>query len=199
MELSPLAKEKLARIGELTQEEKARLKYSEQLDSLLADYFTGKLSPDDLWRELKKHKEEGRGFVIREAQLRLIDTISLSGSEPDFEKRRSAILAAETLKDEGNYAALELGLNSIESLRQQYRHERESAYGAIKANVEEQVKLAAQQLAGQDGARGASIDVQSSVEATTKSSPEWKSFIIRHESTYSQKLKDYITRLREML
>ena len=57
MELSPLAREKLAKIGDLTTEEKVSLKYSEQLTSLLAEYFTNELSPDDLWKELKKHKD----------------------------------------------------------------------------------------------------------------------------------------------
>jgi len=71
MELSPLAREKLAKIGELTEEEKAGLQYSKQLADLLAEYFTNELSPDDLWKELKRHKNEGRGFILKDAQLRI--------------------------------------------------------------------------------------------------------------------------------
>ena len=62
MELSPLAREKLARIGELTDEEKARLKHSEQVTSLLAEYFTNEMSPDDLWKELKKYRTKGESL-----------------------------------------------------------------------------------------------------------------------------------------
>jgi hypothetical protein len=199
MELSPLAREKLAKIGDLTQEEKARLQYSEQLNSLLSDYFRRYLSPEDLCRELKKQKEEAREFMIREAQFRLLDTISLSSSEIDFERQRGGILAVEALKAEGNYTNVELNLNSIESLLRQYREEIEKAYSTIKAHVERQVKQAAQQLAAQAGRRGATVDIRGSVEAATMSSPEWKNFISRHENTYSQKLRDHLVKLREML
>ena len=66
MELSPLAREKLAQIGELTEEEKAKLKYLEQLDSLMARYFTNDLGSDDLWKQLKEYKEGSRQRVHAE-------------------------------------------------------------------------------------------------------------------------------------
>ena len=123
----------------------------------------------------------------------------LSSSDADIDKLRRGLLAVETLKDDGDYASLEHELKSIEDLRQQYMEERDKAYDKIKADVERQVKLAAQQLAGQAVAKGAAIDVQSSVEATAKASPEWKSFVARHENTYSRKFKEHIARLREKL
>jgi hypothetical protein len=199
MELSPLAKEKLARIGELTDEEKARLKYSEQLTSLLAEYFTNELSPDDLWKELKKLRDEGRGFLLKDAQLKILDAIKLSSSDVDINKLHRGLLAVETLKDNGDYGGLEHQLKSIEDLRWQYKEERDKAYDKIKADVERQVRLAAQQLAGQAVAKGAAIDVQSSVEATTKASPEWKSFISKHGSTYNQRFKELIAKVRGKL
>jgi hypothetical protein len=199
MELSPLAKEKLAQIGELTQGEKAKLKHSQHLASVLSDYFTAKLSPEGLWQELRTQKEEGREFLLREAQLRLVDAINLSGTERDFDRQCRGILAVETLKNESNYTALEQSLDSIQNLRRQYRKEKEKAYRAIKGKIEKQVKLAAQQLAAQAQAQGALIDIQSSVEATAKASPEWKSFISKHENNFSQKLKDQLARLREMV
>jgi len=199
MELSPLAKEKLAKIGELTDQEKARLKYSEQLTSLLAEYFTNELSPDDLWKELKKLKDEGRGFLLKDAQLKILDAIRLSSSDVDISKLHRGLLAAETLKDNGDYGGLEYELKSIENLRRQYKEERDKAYNKIKADVERQVRLAAQQLAGQTASKGAAIDVQSSVEATTKTSPEWKSFISKHESTYNQKFRELIAKVRGKL
>ena len=199
MELSPLAREKLASIGELTDEEKASLKYSEQLTSLLAEYFTNELSPDDLWKELRKHKDEGRGFILKDAQLRILDAMKLSSSDADIEKLRRGLLAVETIKEDGDYASLEHELKSIEDLRRQYREERDKTYNKIKGDVERQVRLAAQQLAGQAASKGAAIDVQSSVEATAKASPEWKSFVARHENTYGQKFKEHIARVREKL
>jgi len=199
VELSPLAKEKLAKIGELTAEEKVGLKYSEQLTSLLAEYFTNELSSDDLWRELKRHKNEGRGFILKDAQLRILDAMRLSSNDVDIDRLRRGLLAAETLKDNGDYASLEHELKSVENLRRQYREERDKTYDKIKADVERQVRMAAQQLAGRAAAKGAAIDVRSSVEATAKASPEWKSFVASHENTYGQKFKEHIARMREKL
>jgi len=199
MELSPLAREKLIKIGELAQEEKARLKHLQYLTSVLSDYFTAKLGPQDLWKELRTQKEEGGEFLLREAQLKLIDAINLSGSERDFNRQRRGILAIETLKSESNYTTLEQSLDSIQNLRRQYRSEKQKAYSDIKEKIEKQVKLADQQLAVQAKTKGAAIDVQTSVEATAKASPEWKSFILQHENNFSQKLKDQLNRLRQII
>lgn len=199
MELSPLAREKLAKIGELTEEEKTGLKYSRQLADLLAKYFTNELNPDGLWKELQEHKNAGRGFMLKNTQLRLLEAMRLSNSDKDIEKLRRGLLAAESLKDNGDYAGLEHELKSIDDLRGQYKKERNKAYDKIKADIEKQVRLAAQQLAGRAAAKGAAIDVDSSVEATVKSSPEWKDFVTRHENTYNQKFKEFLTKLREAL
>jgi hypothetical protein len=198
MELSPLAREKLARIGELTEEEKARLKYAGQLNSLLAEYYTNKLSPEDLWKELKKYKEEGQISMLPEAQLKLLETLNLSLSDADFENRRKAILAIQTLKDNADYLRLEQALKSIESIRQQYREEMRKTYDALKVQVEQQVKQAARRLAGQTAARG-TVDIEGSVEASIKATPEWKSFITRHENTCNQKFKDQLEKIRKKL
>jgi len=196
VELSPLAREKLAKIGELTQEEKAEIKSSKQLVELLARYFTNKLNPDGLWKELQEHKIAGRGFMLKGAQLKLLEAMSLSSNNADFDKLCRGILAVETLKEGGDYAGLEHELKSIENLRRQYGEEKNKAYNRIKADVEKQVRMAARQLAGQASAKGAAIDMQGSVEASAKASPEWKSFITRHESTYTQKFKQCIASVR---
>lgn len=199
VELSPVAKEKLARIGEPTAEEKARLKHCEELASLLAKYFTNELSLDGLWKELRRHKDEGRESLLKDAQIRILEAMKLSSNDMDMDKLRQGLLAAETLKEGGDYAGVENELKSIDELRRRYKEERVKEYGRIKDNVERQVKLAAQRLAGQTSARGAAIDVQSSVEATTKSSAEWKNFISKHESTYNRKFEEHLNRLRQRL
>jgi len=197
MELSPLAREKLAKIGELTEEEKTKLKYAGQLNALLADYFTNKLNTDDLWKELKKHKEEGQAGILTEAQLKLLDTLNLTVSNADFDNRRKAMLAVETLKDGNDYLRLEQDLKSLENLRRQYREEMEKTYKILKTRVEQQVKQATQQLSRQAAAQGAAIDIEGSVEASTKATPEWKSFMSKHENTYNQKFRDCIDKIRK--
>jgi len=55
MELSPLAKQRLAEIGELSDEEREKLRQSRELSSLLSFYFTGKLSVASPWTKLKEY------------------------------------------------------------------------------------------------------------------------------------------------
>ena len=131
-ELSQLAREKLARIGDLSPQEKEKTKQSGKLDSLLSKYFKGDASSEGLWKELNSLKEQGGESVVKEAQNKLIDTLRLQMSQADFDQRRSAILAIETMKGGGEYSTLELAINSIETLRQEYAQTREQTYEQLK-------------------------------------------------------------------
>lgn len=199
MELSPLAREKLAKIGDLSPEERERLKLSEELTSLLADYFTDKISPDGLWMNMKKFKENGHDSMIGETQLRLVNAISLGGSNTDFERCRNGILCCETLKEPNRYAELEHSLNLLASLRQQYQQDKEETFNSMKAEIQRQVELAARQIARQAGNRGIAIDVQGSVEASVRNSPKWKEFLLKHERIFGQRFDECLARIKSLL
>lgn len=195
MELSPLARERLARIGALSPEEKERMRRSSELDSLLSQYFKGDVSSEDLWIELKSLKEQCSESIVKEAQIKLIDTLRLQMSQEDFEQRRSAVLAIETMKHEGKYSNIELVLNSIEALRQKYTQTKEQAYEQLKASIEPQFKAVTEQAIKQ----GLKIDIESSLEANIKNSPQWKEFISQHEKACGEMYSSYITKLRELI
>ena len=199
MELPPRARERLARIGELSPDEKDRLKHSEELTHLLSDYFTGKLSPEDLWMTLKGYKDQGKEFMMRETQLSLINALALESSDLDFQRCRNGILAVETLMGQGQYLDLERNLNSIQSLRQQYREERKRAFDAMKTNIEKQVEMAARQIAQQTGNKRLAVDIQGSAEASVRNSQQWKEFVFRHERRYSLEFKNRLDKLSTML
>ena len=195
MELSPLARERLAKIGDLSPEEKGKIKQSGEMDSLLSEYFKGALSPEGLWKKLKVLKEQSGESIVGGAQGKLIDTLRSQMSQADFEQRRSAILAIETIKAEGKYSLLEAILNSIVALRQKYTQTREQAYKQLKAGMEKQLQAAAQEALKQ----GMQIDMESSVEANIKNSPQWKGFITEHEKTFEEMFNGYIAQLRELI
>ncbi len=195
MELSPLARERLARIGALSPEEKERMRRSSELDSLLSQYFKGDVSSEDLWIELKSLKEQCSESIVKEAQIKLVDTLRLQMGQEDFEQRRSAILAIETIKGEGKYSNIELVLNSIEALRQKYTQTKEQAYEQLKASIEPQFKAITEQAIKQ----GLKIDIESSLEANIKNSPQWKDFISKHEKAYGEMFNDYVAKLRELI
>ncbi len=199
MELSPLAREKLARIGDLSPAEKERLKMSEKLTQLLADYFTKKIDVNSLWLELKKYKEQGHESIVRETQIRLLNAITLTASQADFEHCRSAILGCETLKEHSRYSDLEHGLKMLESLRLQYQEEKEKAFNNIKQNIQRQVELAARQVLKQSSNRNISIDVEGSVEATARANPQWRSFLLEHDKIYGQRFDELAARIKRLL
>jgi len=198
MELSPLAKQRLAKIGEPSKEEREKLRRSEELSSLLSSYFTGKLSADAFWTRLKEYKDEGKESLIKEVQLKLAEAISLGADEQSLKACREGILAAETLKDSNKYSILEVNLSSIESLCKQYKQGREQAFNAIKSNIERQLEAAAQQIAQKTG-KGVAVDVKGSAEVSVTSSPQWKEFISRHDQEYHSRFQSYLAQLHANL
>ena len=195
MELSPLAREKLARIGSLSPQEKEKTKQSTKLDSLLSQYFRGTVTSEGLWKELNSLKEHSSESIVKEAQNKLIDTLRLQMNQTDFDQRRSAILAIETMKGEGKYSTLELAINSIGTLRQEYAQARDQTYEQLKTALENQFQTVAQQVIKQ----GLKVDVESSIEANVKNSPQWKAFTAEHEKSYGEMFNNNIAKLRELI
>jgi len=191
--LPPIMREKLARIGEVTQEEKERMKDLDQLTSLLSEFYKGELDSEGLWKELKGYKDKGKGYLLREAQMKLIDSLSLGSAAVELQKRKGGILAIENLKQDQNTAMLELGLDSIGGLQKSYKDEIEQAYDNLKAQVERNPQLRMQQVRqGQT-----TIVVQLTVDEAIKSSQEWNNFVANHEKRHSQEFAKIIEELRK--
>src|SRR3972149_8388219 len=93
-DLSPIARERLAKIGEFTQEEKDKMINSEKVNSILSEFYQGQIDPESLWKRLK---EEGKPSLLRETQVRLVDSLSFGSTPAELQKKRDGILALETL------------------------------------------------------------------------------------------------------
>jgi hypothetical protein len=199
MELSPLAREKLAKLGELTDTEKEKLKFASKLTSILSDYFTDRIDTRRLQDELEKFQEESKEFMTREIQTRLLHAITLGSNIVDFERCRNGVLCCETLKSPNRYNELELNLSAIEELRTQYSQEKDSALHSMKEQVQGQVRKVAQQAARQAGNKGLAIDMEGSIEASVKSSPQWRNFILAHEKKYGEQFDKYLKTIEAML
>jgi len=193
--LPPIMREKLARIGEVTPEEKESMKEIEQLTSVLSEFYKGKLNPEGLWKKLKEYKDKGKGYLLKEAQVKLLDSLSLAGDAAELQKRRRGILAIETIKEDQNTAILEQSLNSIEGLQKRYIEEMEEAYSSLKAQVERNPQLRMQQV--QQGQT--SMVMQLTVEEAIKNSAEWKNFAANHEKGYNQEFAKVVDKLKNEL
>jgi len=191
-DLPPLARERLAKIGELTSKEKEKMVDSGKVDSLLSEFYQGQIDSESLWKRLK---EEGKPTLLREAQMKLIDSLSFGSTPVELQRKRDGILAIETLKEEQNTSIVELSLNLVEDLQKRYRAEIEQAYNGIRAEVEGNPQLRVKQV--QQGQ--STMLVQLSVDEAIKQLPQWRDFLSDHEKRYSQEFAKVMEKLKREL
>lgn len=141
------AMEKAAEIGELTPEEKERIKDQEKLKSLLAEFYKCQLDRDGLWQKLKGSKPA----FLKEAQQNLIDSLRVGSTPEEFQQRKDGILAIETLKEIQNTSAIEHILNIVEMLQKEYRQGKEEAITELKAEIERNPQLRIHPIKTPDG------------------------------------------------
>jgi hypothetical protein len=191
-DLPPIARERLAKIGELTQEERERIRESEKVNSLLLEFHQGRIDPESLWKRLK---EEGKPSLLREAQARLIDSLTMGSAATELQRKKDGILAIETLKEQQNTSVIELNLKLMEDLRERHRAQIEQAYKGIRAEVEKNPRLRLKQV--QQGQE--TMVVQLSVDEAIEQLPQWREFLSKQEQRYSQEFTGLKARLRSEL
>jgi hypothetical protein len=191
-DLPPLARERLAKIGELTAEEREKMADAEKVNSLLSEFYVGQIDSDNLWRKLK---DEGKPSLLREAQVRLIDSLSFGNTPVELQRKRDGILAIETLKEKQNTSIVELNLNLMEDLQKRHKAEIEQAYNSIKAEVGKNPQLRVKQV--QQGQN--TMMVQLSVDEAIKQLPQWRDFVSEQEKRYSQEFAKLIEKLKREL
>lgn len=190
--LSPIAKERLARIAELTGEEKEQMADSEKVENLLSEFYQDRIDQDGLWRRLK---EEGKPSLLKEAQTRLIDSTSFGTTPAELQNRRKVILGIETLKDEQSIPALEANLDLMDGLQRKYKSEIEQAYNTIRVEVERNPQLRVKQV--QQGQR--TVLVQLTLDEAIRQLPQWQDFLAQHERKYGNEFASTVDRLKREL
>jgi thioredoxin 1 len=98
--LPPLIREKLARIGQPTPEEKARMKELDNLDSVLAQFFKGDLDSERLFERLKEYERQGKQFLLAEARARLKNSFKSRKLRIEFEELGDGQLSVHLLGEE---------------------------------------------------------------------------------------------------
>ena len=191
-DLPPIAREKLANIGELTREEKEKMIDSEKVNSLLSEFYQGRIDPESLWKRLK---EEGKPSLLKEAQIKLVDSLNFGSTPAELQRKRAGILAIETLKEQQNTSVVEMNLNLIEDLQKRYKVEIEQAYNSIKTEVERNPQLRVKQVQQGQG----TMIVQLSVDEAIKQLPQWRDFLFNQEKRYSQEFDRVMEKLKREL
>lgn len=191
-DLPPIVKERLARIGELTPQEKEKMIDSRKAESLLSQFYQGQIDCEELWRRLR---EEGKPSLLKEVQVRLLDSLGFETTTAELKRKKDAILAIETLKKDQNTSVIERNLNLIEDLRKKISAEIDQVYSSVKAEVERNPRLRVKQV--QQGQN--TIVVQLSVDEAIRQLPQWRDFLSNLEKRYKQEFLRLTDKLKREL
>ena len=191
-DLPPIARERLAKIGDSTPEEIEKVRDSEKVNSLLSEFYQGQIDPESLWKKLK---EEGKPSLLREVQMRMTDSLGFGSSSVEIKRRRDGVLALESLKKERNTSMVELNFNRMEDLQKRYKAEIEQAYDGIRVEVERNPRLRVKQV--QQGQN--TMVVQLTIDEAVKQLPQWREFLANQERRYTQEFAGAIERLKREL
>lgn len=186
-----IAMEKVNKANKLTPEEKERIKAEEKIKSLLAKYYKGQISSDDLWQKLKGNKSS----TLREAQSILINSLSFQNSTDEYQIRKNAILAIETLKEDQNIPSIESTLNEVNLLKKEYQKKKDEIENILRKEIKKNPKARIKTI--KQGDRLAII--QLSIEEALQENIEWKNFITKHEEEYNKKFKSIIEKLMNII
>lgn len=191
-DLPPIARERLARIGGLARQEKEDVMNSERVNSLLSEFYQGKIGPEGLWKSLRA---ESKPSLLREAQMKLVNSLSFASPPADVQRKRDGMIAIETLKEEQNTPAVETSLDLIEDLQRRYRAEVEQVYNGLKGEVERNPQLRIRQVRQKQG----TVMVHLTIDEAIQQLPQWTDFLSKHEERYTQEFGAALERLRSEL
>jgi len=186
-----IAMEKVNKANKLTPEEKDRIKAEEKIKSLLAKYYKGQITSNDLWQKLKGNKSS----TLREAQSILINSLSFQNSTDEYQIRKNAILAIETLKEDQNISSIESTLNEVNLLKKEYQKKKDEIENILRKEIKKNPKARIKTI--KQGDRLAII--QLSMEEALQENIEWKNFITKHEEEYNKKFKSIIEKLMNII
>jgi len=186
-----IAMEKVNKANKLTPEEKDRIKAEEKIKSLLAKYYKGQITSNDLWQKLKGNKSS----TLREAQSILINSLSFQNSTDEYQIRKNAILAIETLKEDQNISSIESTLNEVNLLKKEYQKKKDEIENILRKEIKKNPKARIKTI--KQGDRLAII--QLSIEEALQENIEWKNFITKHEEEYNKKFKSIIEKLMNII
>ena len=172
-----IAIEKMAGLGEATEEERLRWKYVPEGSRLAARYIA---EDCNLVLELGKYDEKIKEYIIEGLSDILIRNISLPDSDLVKKRTRRAMDGLKAVKK--NQVGLENVYSKIRRIFDHYQdmgeQQRNQAYLSLKTEFEAQVRQALQQQMGSLG--GMQIDVEKQPQFQT----EWRRRLAQLDSEY---------------
>ena len=179
-----IAREKVEKLGEVTEEERLKWKYVPEGEKLAARYLKQNLN---LLSELGKFNEGAKRYVIEGAQGVLIRNIELPRN--DFLRKRNKRVMEGIKLLKNNKVSAE---NVFSRMRRIFEHyveqgeqQRRQAYESLKAEVEARVQQAVKQQ------MGPLANIRINVESQPQFQEEWRRMLAQLDVQYIRLLDEY--------
>lgn len=180
-----IAREKLAKIGEPTEDERLKWKYGPEGEKLAARYLKQECN---LVNEVSKYDDKAKKIVAASASDILMRNISLPGNESARRTTKKAMDGLKILKNDK--VAVENIFSKIRHVLDHYVQEgagqKKQAYESLKAEFENKIQQAIQQQTGVSNAR-MNIDVEKQPQFLE----EWQRVQAQLEGQYLKLLDEY--------
>jgi hypothetical protein len=187
-----IAREKIEKLGEATEDEKLKWKYMPQGEQLAAKYLKEDIN---LVAEVTKFPEQAKKHIKQGAAEVLIHNISLPKN--DFVKNTNKKLMEGLRLLKSNRAELENVYSRIRRLFDHYaeqgEQQRQKAYQSLKNNFEVKARQAVQQQLG------STLGMRIDVERLPQFQMEWRKLMNEMDSQYMVHLNEYRRELLEIL
>ncbi len=179
-----IAREKLAQIGEPTEEERLKWKYGPVGEKLAAVYLKENVN---LASELQKHNAKARQVIIASVNDILLRNISLPHNEAARRMNKKAMDGIKSLKEDK--IAVENVFSKIRHVLDHYVQEgakqKQQAYESLKAEFEAKLQEAVRKQTGVD----AKLNID--VEKQPQFQDEWQRMQAQMEGQYVNLLEEY--------
>jgi hypothetical protein len=180
-----IAREKLEKIGEPTEEERLKWKYGPEGEKLAAKYLKQECN---LVSEVGKYDDKTRKIVVAGISDILLRNIGLPRNEAARKTNNRAMDGLKTLKKDK--VAAENVFSKIRKVLDHYVQEgdkqKQQAYASLKAEFERKIQQAIQQQTGVSNAR-MNIDVESQPQFLE----EWQRLQSQMDAQYVTVLDEY--------
>ncbi len=181
-----IAAEKLAQIGEPTEEERIKWKYGPEAEKLAAQY----LMKDDinLAAEIKKYDEKPRRLVIKTVSDILLRNITLPQNDAAKRTNKKSMDGLKLLKS--NKSAVDKVYQHLQHVLDHYTNEgarqKKEAYEQLKQQFEAQIQAIVRKQTGTTTGR-----INIDIEKQPQFQEEWQRVQAQMENQYIQLLDEY--------
>jgi hypothetical protein len=179
-----IAKEKVEKLGEATEEERLKWKHVPEGEQVAARYLK---EDGDLVAELSRYQGNVRKYIIEGATEILIRNMSLPKNDIAERNSRKAMDGLKLLKSdkvsvENTYSRIR---NLFNHYTEQGEQQRKQAYESLRTEFEAKIQQAMQQQLS------SSMGVKIDVEKQPQFQQEWRKILTQLDSQYLNLLSEY--------